>query len=804
MKYHLLSIKMCKVYVGIGLLAACHFLGAVRGATLQWDADGVAPLGGTGPWDTTNPFWFDGVSYVNWNNASNDDAVFGGTAGTVTLSAPITANSLTFNTTGYTLAGGGNTLTLGLGGISVTTGTATVNTALGGTSGLTKSGSGTLAIGTVGSYTGTTTAGGGILQVAVSNALNTAGLLDINSGAELRLFAGAGTATADRRNQTVAGVTGAGVIRWGNQADMTNGTLTLNVGSGSQTFTGTATTSVTGASRRAAILKTGAGTQVWAPTIQNLQFTDLRVNGGIFQLGSTNIGGYLNLTSGGTAGTLDLNGFSISLDTTAGATITNTSATTSTLSAGVTGTKTWAAPITGNIRLNNSIGTDVTLNNGSNSFTGGVGISSGAFVIGSAASLPANQIDLNGGNLDFTAGLTLDAGRTFTVGTAGGALRYRNNAAGTVNLQGVINNNGATPGALTFRTHPSNTGVSTFNVSGGGNFSGNLVIGPIGGDDVNVTVRPGSANGLPTNSRIDFGSGDNRTYSLDLNGFNQQVAGLQNTGTGVNIRQRVINSSGTAATFTVNNNTASTFSGLLGDTGGDNFSLAKTGTGTLTLSGTSTYTGTTSIQSGTLVRNGSHTGGGAYTVDASGTLAGSGTISASVSVSGTLAPGNSPGILSTGSQTWFDGGDYNFQMVDAGSTAGIGWDLINITGNLDLSSLSVDGFNINLWSLSAIGPDVNGDALNFDSLTSDSWVIAQTTGGILGFSAADFEIFTAANNGTAGFSNSHTGTFSVGVVGNDLVLNYTAVPEPSMGTHLAMALGMLLFCSRARRFRSAA
>src|SRR4249920_2791596 len=75
----------------------------LQATTLTWDADAAGTaLGGTGTWDTVTPLWTaDGVNYVNWNNATPDSPVFGGTAGTVTLAEPITTNGMTFNTANY-------------------------------------------------------------------------------------------------------------------------------------------------------------------------------------------------------------------------------------------------------------------------------------------------------------------------------------------------------------------------------------------------------------------------------------------------------------------------------------------------------------------------------------------------------------------------------------------------------------------------------------------------------------------------------------------------------------------------------
>ena len=66
---------------------AVGLVGSAHATTLTWDADAAGTaLGGTGTWDTVTPLWTaDGVSYVNWNNATPDSPVFGGTAGTVTV-----------------------------------------------------------------------------------------------------------------------------------------------------------------------------------------------------------------------------------------------------------------------------------------------------------------------------------------------------------------------------------------------------------------------------------------------------------------------------------------------------------------------------------------------------------------------------------------------------------------------------------------------------------------------------------------------------------------------------------------------
>ncbi|KAB2719497.1 hypothetical protein F9L02_23470 [Brucella intermedia] len=67
---------------------------------LYWDADNSGNnLGGTGTWNTSQPLWNTTGNpvagpWTTWNNANLDNAIFGGTAGTVTLGVPIAKHSL--------------------------------------------------------------------------------------------------------------------------------------------------------------------------------------------------------------------------------------------------------------------------------------------------------------------------------------------------------------------------------------------------------------------------------------------------------------------------------------------------------------------------------------------------------------------------------------------------------------------------------------------------------------------------------------------------------------------------------------
>ena len=91
----------------------------------------------SGNWNTADTNWT-GAAWTNGNTA-----IFGGTAGTVTLGTGITVGGLTFDTAGYTVAG--NTLTFGIAGNIAANADATISSILAGNA-ITKTGTGTGAI----------------------------------------------------------------------------------------------------------------------------------------------------------------------------------------------------------------------------------------------------------------------------------------------------------------------------------------------------------------------------------------------------------------------------------------------------------------------------------------------------------------------------------------------------------------------------------------------------------------------------------------------------------------------------------
>jgi hypothetical protein len=428
-------------------------------------------------------------------------------------------------------------------------------------------------------------------------------------------------------------------------------------------------------------------------------------------------------------------------------------------------------------------------------------LTSGFVVTGGTASLSAN---LNVGTSNSSATARVDGGSLTIAGTA--------NVGNTTNTRwstlqvsnGTLDVNGADGVQLS-----TNTGTAN---------SSQLLL--TGGTTTVQAIKYGAAASV-ANSRGDvlvnsgstlyIGSGgvsvvSANAYTANFNANGGTIGAKANWSTSVGIA--LTGNSTFRAADAASSSFDITLNGGLSGTGG----LTKTGGGNLNLNTANNYTGSTTITAGslvlgasgsitspTIVNNGNFnvsavTGG--FTLASNQTLSGSGTVTGAMNVVGTLSPGNSPGTMSTGNLAWSNGGDYNWQVLDASGAAGTGYDTVSVTGTLDLASLTTGGFSLNLWSLLSTGPDVNGNATNFSDLLSYSWVLASTTGGVSGFDATDFVINTAANNGTSGFSNSFTGSFSVGVSGNNLMLNYSAIPEPSAA--LLGGLGVFALLRRRR------
>jgi len=249
--------------------------------------------------------------------------------------------------------------------------------------------------------------------------------------------------------------------------------------------------------------------------------------------------------------------------------------------------------------------------------------------------------------------------------------------------------------------------------------------------------------------------------------------------------------------------------------------LTKTGSGALALSGNNSYTGATMVSAGTLIvtetgrlasTSVTVSGGARFdynntaqalaaTIDLRGApgadavLGGSGTIDSAIvldSTSDVLAPGNSPGVLNVAqSQTW-NSFSYEWEINNfPGTTSGVDYDQIAISGSLSLTG-GAESYELKAISLTL--SNAPGDVGNF-SEANQSWTILTTTAGITGFNASNWVVDASSFTSNPEFQ----GAFSVAVVGNDLVLSYAAVPEPSTWALMGVGAAGLLVLRRRRK-----
>ena len=246
--------------------------------------------------------------------------------------------------------------------------------------------------------------------------------------------------------------------------------------------------------------------------------------------------------------------------------------------------------------------------------------------------------------------------------------------SGSSSATGLTNSGTFTTGSGTVKTSTLTLGDQNSTVAGTLAFGITATFNHNGGTLQAATIKPGNSAGTGTYSRnFNWNDGTIKNYdaSTDL---------VVNTGLTVKLATLGTHS------FNIGSGRTALISAVLADatSGG---TLAKDGSGTLTLNTASTYSGVTTVNSGTILANnatGSATGSGGITVKSTATLGGTGAVSSAVTLEsgGTLAPGEA-GIesLATGALTLPAGATLAAEINSSGTPS---LDVVNVTGNVTL------------------------------------------------------------------------------------------------------------------------
>ena len=452
-----------------------------------------------------------------------------------------------------------------------------------------------------------------------------------------------------------------------------------------------------------------------------------------------------------------------------------------------------------------------------NNYSGDTTVSVGALIRKIADTTTGNISVANNATFVLDGGITDGAGQSISLNGPGatgsnyfytgsavqrGALQAQNGAntwAGNIVLNGTTNTRiGVQDGAsLTLTGNISETvagsqvlfraGAANDNIilSGTSSSTGATSLFSNGG-----AIRITDHNRLSSAASVFFTNGG--TTVFDLNGFNQEFAGIRGESVGATILSGVAGPS----TLTSNTPVDTTFfnQGVIAD-GSGTVSFTKQGLGNQTLSNTNTYSGNTTIAAGILTLNGSGSINNSALIDVQST----GTLSiAAVTTSttiGSVAPQTLQGLgkVNLGTKTLTIGGS---GTLAPGASPGT-LEFTATTGKLDFAADSTITFELGTLS----------DCIAFT--TAGDWLSGSSNatlalGLLSGFDyGTTYTIFQ--NVSTAGFTfDTVTGYDTAAYAanfeqsGDDYKLSFIAVPEPS-----SALLGGFAFLSLLRRRRSA-
>lgn len=801
----------------------CSLLaGVLPAATLTWDTaggDGATITAGSGNWNLTsgNTVWNNAGTNEIWSQTAINDAsnvaVFGGPDGTanqyvVTIAdaATVAAESLTFNSSGYLITGGNLALrptTTTNGGITVAANkTATINSAI--------------------VYAN---------NAAVANTINAGATLNLGGGANNSQYTFNGAGTVNITGGTYEANTGAinvgnfnitggtynltpGATNGYTFGNAVAGNVNVSVsGTGALTLNNTSNNATATAPFIAVGNNTGNTSYTTSLTVQS---------GGTVTVGTqASRAGEIRISNSGNAnGLLDVKGGTVNVGIGNAANQIYLFKNGATIGYSASMTQSGGTVTANGIQFGGTTGTYEAGSSASLNLTGGsLYLGAAGITRGSGASALPTSIRLEGGTLG--ANQTWSSSLDMQLGTSGGGVNIRTQDAGSnsrnITLSGILSNVSGVSGSLL------KSGSGTLTLSGANTFSGGLTIqsgtvnattsssalgagtvtmGGAGSNGAILTTGRSHSNNFTINAPDSgslvigangAGSGFTLSGGISLNGnltirtFNNTISGDIKASAGITggitgNGNLLLNNLGLAAnsititTNSINHNGSLTLQGTAtGDTTigaiiGANVTSVNQNSATsrLVLSGFNTYSGATNVNAGTLLVNGSIANSSLTTVSSGATLAGSGTIGhLNVLNGGYLAPGNSPGTLNTGTITFANASEINYELNPLNNIAGSNInDLINVAGNLILDGI------LNVQA-------TNGDFLM--ATNGSSWRLFEYSGTLTDNSITLGTMPSLASGLNWGIDNSTFGQ-----------VNLMVIPEPSSAMLAVLSAGILL------------
>ena len=504
---------------------------------------------------------------------------------------------------------------------------------------LTKVGTGELVLNGGNTYRGGTTISAGSLSVGRATALGTGNVTISGGTLNLGAFSlanmitlSAGTLTGSQLNGDKLVLQGgevSGIVVTGTLTKTGNGTVTL---SGANTYAGGTTVS--------------AGTLV-VNNANALGSGAVTIAGGTLDLAALTFANTITLTSGFLSGS-QLNGAKLVLE--GGEVIGNV----------VSGT------------LSKTGSGTVTLS-GANSYAGGTTVSAGTLVLNNVNALGTGSVALSGASLD-VKGNTFATDITLT--GSSGVLGANGTLSGLISGSGSLTKSGE--GLLTISGNNTYAGGTTVS-------SGSLTVGSgtaLGTGDVALSGGTLNLNAQTINNNFTVGGG-----TLVVNNADALGAGsVTLSGGSLDVKANTVAKDITLTSDSTVAGANGTISGVISGSG----LLTKVGSGSLTLSGNNTFAGGALVNAGTLQVNGEVLGN--LVVSSGAKLAGSGIVhDVTVVAGGSINAGgvDAVGTLRADSLSLQGGAKVELNFSDASLGGGAGFDRFLLSGQLDLSAVSV-------------------------------------------------------------------------------------------------------------------